>query len=32
MLAKFLSLCVPVMPESENDECMDMAPMRLMQA
>jgi glycosyltransferase involved in cell wall biosynthesis len=32
MLAKFLSLCVPVMPESENDECMDTAPMRLMQA
>ena len=32
MLVKFLSLCVPVMPESENDECMDTAPMRLMQA
>ncbi|CAP40566.1 glycosyltransferase [Bordetella petrii] len=31
MLAKFLSLCVPVMPMSENDERMDM-PMRRMLA
>ncbi|WP_447917324.1 glycosyltransferase [Achromobacter aegrifaciens] len=30
MLTKFLGLCVPVM--SENDERMDMQPMRLMQA
>ena len=32
MLAKFLSLCMPLMPESENDESMELPPMRLMQA
>ncbi|MDT4808494.1 glycosyltransferase [Achromobacter agilis] len=32
MLAKFLALCVPAMPVSENDERMDIPPMRLMQA
>jgi glycosyltransferase involved in cell wall biosynthesis len=29
MLSKFLSLCVPVMPVSENDECMDMPLCRM---
>lgn len=32
MLAKFLSLCMPVMAVSENDESMELPPMRLMQA
>jgi glycosyltransferase involved in cell wall biosynthesis len=32
MLFKFLSLCVPVMPVSENDECIDYPPMRRMTA
>lgn len=32
MLAKFLSLCMPVMAVSDNDECMELPPMRLMQA
>ncbi len=35
MLAKFLSLCMPLMPlmpQSENDESMELPPMRLMQA
>ena len=32
MLAKFLSLCMPVMAVSDNDESMELPPMRLMQA
>ncbi len=32
MLAKFLSLCMPFMPVSENDECMEPPAMRLKQA
>ncbi|CUI77638.1 glycosyltransferase [Achromobacter sp. 2789STDY5608621] len=32
MLGKFLSLCMPLMPESENDASMELPPMRLMQA
>src|SRR5690606_5697435 len=28
MLATFLSLCMPAMSESENDESMDLVPMR----
>lgn len=32
MLSKFLSLCIPVMPVSENDERMDVAPLCRMTA
>jgi len=32
MLSKFLSLCVPVMHMSDNDECIDFQPMRRMTA
>ncbi|MNR57997.1 hypothetical protein D3C85_1788920 [compost metagenome] len=32
MLTKFLSICMPAMTESENDERIDVAPKRLMQA
>ncbi len=32
MLTKFMSICMPAMTESENDERIDVAPKRLMQA
>lgn len=32
MLTKFMSICMPAMSESENDERIDLAPRRLMQA
>ncbi|CAM5278896.1 glycosyltransferase [Eoetvoesiella caeni] len=32
MLTKFLSICMPAMTESQNDEYIDVAPMRRMQA
>jgi glycosyltransferase involved in cell wall biosynthesis len=32
MLTKFLSICMPAMTESQNDEYIDLAPMRLMTA
>ncbi|MNT71975.1 hypothetical protein D3C72_2105320 [compost metagenome] len=32
MLTKFMSICMPAMTESENDDRIDYAPRRLMQA